>query len=340
MITVNICYQSPQGDTSRAARMGAGCYLNWSLRSCAYMGSLIWSFAAGTGETVVAPLYEVLVRRGVGFEFFHKVDALRLRPDDPGQIGAVEMTLQATLKDPESGYHPLIEVKGLPSWPKTPDYNQLVEGEYLRATGIDLESYWNGWPDRSFPHLAEPRVLRHGVDFDELVFAISVGAVPHICQELLAENPAWRAMVEGLPALPTQAMQIWLTRDLYDLGWAEPLNSARNELAISATYFSPPNGNGQFGHLLKWESWPKDKTPRALWYFCGLMPEYEPPPPFTDTDYPRRQSERVKAQCIQYLQASIGTMLPNATVRANNPGGGLMRLGGDAPGMAWEIEGL
>ncbi len=326
MVTVNICYQSPNGDTSLAARMGAGCYLDWTLRSCAYMGSLIWSFGAGTGETVVAPMYEVLKRRGVKFEFFHKVEALRPTYGDRRRIGSVEMTVQATLKDPERGYQPLIDVKGLPSWPKTPLYDQLREGEYLRATGIDLESYWNGWPDASHPHLKTPKVLHAGVDYDELVFAISMGAIPYLCKDLVADDPAWSGMVQHLPALTTQAMQVWLSRDLYELGWAEPLNPAKNELALSGTYFCPPNGNANFPDLLKWEDWPADNMPKALWYFCGLMPDYEPPPPFTDTDYPRRQSERVKAQCIQYLQTAIGTMLPKATVRANNGLGDPMGL--------------
>ncbi len=326
MVTVNICYQSPNGDTSLAARMGAGCYLDWTLRSCAYMGSLIWSFGAGTGETVVAPMYEVLKRRGVKFEFFHKVEALRPTYGDRRRIGSVEMTVQATLKDPERGYQPLIDVKGLPSWPKTPLYDQLREGEYLRATGIDLESYWNGWPDASHPHLKTPKVLHAGVDYDELVFAISMGAIPYLCKDLVADDPAWSGMVQHLPALTTQAMQVWLSRDLYELGWAEPLNPAKNELALSGTYFCPPNGNANFPDLLKWEDWPTDNMPKALWYFCGLMPDYEPPPPFTDTDYPRRQSERVKAQCIQYLQTAIGTMLPKATVRANNGLGDPMGL--------------
>lgn len=321
MTTVNICYQSPNGDTSRAARMAAGCFLNWTLRSCAYMGSLIWSFAAGTGETVVAPVYEVLKRRGVKFEFFRKVEALRLDPHDRTRVSAIEMTVQATLKDPEAGYLPLIDVKGLPSWPAGPHYDQLVEGEYLRATGIDLESYWNGWPTAAFPHLKTPHTLRQGIDYDQIVFAISLGAIPYLCDELIAENPAWGEMVAKIPALQTQAMQLWLSKDMYELGWAEPLNPAKNELALSATYFCPPNGNAEFHDLLKWECWPKDNQPKALWYFCGLMPDYEAPPPFSDTDYPRRQSERVKAQCIQYLQTSIGTMLPNATVRANNPAG-------------------
>lgn len=326
MVTVNICYQSPNGDTSRAARMGAGCYLDWSLRGCAYMGALLWSFAAGTGETVVAPMYEVLKRRGVKFEYFHKVDALRIDKRDGRKIGSVEMTVQATLKHPERGYQPLIEVKGLPSWPKCPLYEQLNEGEYLRATGIDLESYWNGWPDAAHPHLKTPKVLRHGIDYDEIVFAISLGAIPYLCKELVDECVDWKGMIDHLPALTTQAMQLWLSRDLYEMGWTEPLNPEENELALSGTYFCPPNGNANFPDLLKWEDWPKDNMPKALWYFCGLMPDYEPPPPFTDTDYPRRQAERVRAQSIQYLQTSIGTMLPKATVRANNGLGDPMGL--------------
>lgn len=320
MTTVNICYQSPNGDTSLAARMAAGCFLDWSLRAAAYMGCLIWSFASGTGETVVAPMYEVLKRRGVKFEFFHKAEALRLSPDRK-RVSAIEMTLQATLKNPEAGYEPLIDVKGLPSWPGNPRYDQLVEGEYLRASHIDLESYWNGWPTDAFPYLKTPKILREGVDYDQIVFAIALGAIPFICKELVDEKPDWRAMVDNIPALQTQAMQLWFSKDLYELGWAEPLNPAKNELALTATYFCPPNGNAEFHDLLKWETWPATQQPKALWYFCGLMPDYEPPPPFSDTDYPRRQRERVRTQCIQYLQASISTMLPKATVVANNPAG-------------------
>ena len=36
---------------------------------------------AGMGETVIAPLYEVLRRRGVRFEFFHRVERLELSAD-------------------------------------------------------------------------------------------------------------------------------------------------------------------------------------------------------------------------------------------------------------------
>ena len=324
MQTVNICYQSPNGDTSRAAVMSAASYVDWTLRTFAYMDSFLWGFIAGTGETLIAPLYEVLRRRGVKFEFFHKVEALNLDPKG-SRVASVDFTVQATLKDPTASYRPLVEVKGLPGWPGTPDYEQLNEGKELQKQGIDLESYWNGWAG------AKTKRLCAGAEdgFDELVFAIALGAVPFLCKELMDTSSAWFDMADpkaGLPRLQTQAMQIWLSRTVKELGWKPDLNEAENEVAFSGTYLCPPNGNGEFHDLIPFEGWAEDNMPKALWYFCGLMPSYEDMPLFTDADYPRRARDRVKAQCIQYLQTSIGTMLPNATVRANNPVGDPMGL--------------
>src|SRR6185369_10186042 len=111
--TTNLSYQYPNGDTTRTASMAAGAYLHWTLRSFAYMGAFAWMFEAGTGETIIAPLYEVLKRRGVKFEFLQKVEAWRLSADKKS-IESVDIGVQATLKNPEAGYQPLIDVKGLP----------------------------------------------------------------------------------------------------------------------------------------------------------------------------------------------------------------------------------
>ncbi len=46
-----------------------------------YRGSIFWKMTAGMGDVVFAPLYEALVRRGVRFEFFHRIDALRVSDD-------------------------------------------------------------------------------------------------------------------------------------------------------------------------------------------------------------------------------------------------------------------
>ena len=310
--TVNLSYQYPQGDTARTALMGAGCYLHWTLRSFAYMGAFAWLFEAGTGETVIAPLYEVLSKRGVKFEFFHKVESLALSADKSA-VAAVNFDVQATLVDPSKPYAPLFDVKGLPSWPGQPHYEQLVQGDALKAGKVDLESYWNGWQP------VAQRQLLAGQDFDQIVFAISIGAVPYLCKELLAAQPAWQNMVDKVTIVQTQTMQLWMNRSTKDLGWDIEFENP-TDTVIGATYLNPLDGQVDFTHLLPWENWPNG-GPKSLWYFSGAMAEYEPPPPFTDTGYPARAHARVQAQCVQYLQASIGPLLPKATTNVISPPG-------------------
>ena len=43
-----------------------------------YKGAIFWKMTAGMGDVVMAPLYQALRKRGVKFEFFHRVDALHL----------------------------------------------------------------------------------------------------------------------------------------------------------------------------------------------------------------------------------------------------------------------
>ncbi len=310
--TINLSYQYPTGDTTFSPLMAAGAYVHWTLRSFAYLGAFIYMFAAGAGETMIAPLYLVLAKRGVKFEFFHKVEALRLTADGAA-IAAVEIAVQATLKNDATPYDPLIDVNGLPSWPSAPRFEQLIEGDAIRDQDIDLESWWAPWP--AVGHLT----LRAGVDYDEIVFAISIGAIPHLCAELIAARPAWAAMVAAIPTVQTQAMQLWLSQDFQTLGWDIPL--APGDTVVSATYLNPGDGQAEFRHLLKWENWPVDQQPKSLWYFCGLMSDHHPPAPFSDPTYPTRQMERVRFQSIQYLQAGMGPLLPNATTNAQNPPG-------------------
>jgi uncharacterized protein with NAD-binding domain and iron-sulfur cluster len=310
--TVNLSYQYPDGDTARSPTMAAGAYLHWSLRSFAYLGAFAWLFEAGTGETVILPLYQALQARGVTFEFFQKVTGLDPSADG-STIASVDIELQATLKNPAAGYQPLgAPVQGLPVWPEGPNLEQLVEGE--RLAGIDLESYWNGWPG------VGTRQLLAGRDFDQLVFAISIGAVPLLCPKLLAQRQDWRDMVARVTTVQTQTMQLWMNRSTTELGWTLPLKNP-TDVVIGATYVNPLDGQVDFSHLLKWEAWPAAQAPKALWYFSGAMAEDGPPPPFSDTGYPKAAAARVKAQCVQYLQASIGPLWPQATTNVVSPPG-------------------
>jgi uncharacterized protein with NAD-binding domain and iron-sulfur cluster len=312
MTTINLSYQYPTGDTTVSPRMAAGAYLHWTLKAFAYMGSSAWMFAAGTGETIIAPLYLVLRARGVKFAFFHKVEALRLTAD-ASAVQSVEIAVQAHLKDPAKPYEPLFDVKGLPSWPRRPFHDQLVEGEALEAGDIDLESWWTPWIAPG--HLA----LEAGADFDRLVFAISIGAIPYLCGDLITARPAWGEMVTAIPTVRTQTLQVWLSKDMWELGW--DIRFTGYDTLISCTYLTPGNGQVEFRHLIPLEDWPADRTPKSLWYFCGLMSSYGADPPFTDHGFPNRQWNRVRFQSIQYLQAGMGPLLPKATTDARNPPG-------------------
>jgi uncharacterized protein with NAD-binding domain and iron-sulfur cluster len=231
----------------------------------------------------------------------------------------VEIDVQANLADPSAPYQPLFPVKNLPCWPPQRFYDnptfrdQLAEGPALQAAGVDLESYWTTWK--------APRqlTLAAGRDYDHLVFAISIGAIPFLCEDLVAARPAWAKMVAGIPAVMTQAMQIWLSKDMFELGWDIPLTPG--DTVISASYLCPGNGQAEFRHLIPFEDWPADKTPRSLWYFCGTMSGRHAPPPFTESGFPEMEDLRVRFQSLQYLQAGMGPLLPNATTNANDPPG-------------------
>lgn len=333
--TTNLSYQYPNGDTSLPPDMAAGAYLHWTLRSFAYLGSFAWLFEVGTGETIIQPLHECLSARGVKFEFFHKVEALRLS-EDRSRIAAVEMAVQAT---PKGEYDPFIEVADLKCWPAHPIYERLEEGDALRRgeelepgmdgeRGYDLESWWTAWKP------VGSRTIRDGEDYDRVILGISIGALPHIAGELLEASEAWRAMCEHVTTVPTQAMQIWLDKPREELGWTTPIPKDRrpdggygsDNTPIGATFANPQSGSADFSHLIDHEAWPADATPRAVWYLCGPMDDYDEVPPFSDHDYPKRMKDRVRWQSVQYLQASFGALLPDAVVAVQRPPGDAMGL--------------
>ena len=83
-VSVNSAYISGMYDLgfSLAGQVGAGTALNGILRMCwTYKGAVMWKMQAGMGDTIFGPLYLVLKKRGVKFEFFSRVDNLGLTPD-------------------------------------------------------------------------------------------------------------------------------------------------------------------------------------------------------------------------------------------------------------------
>ena len=263
-----------------------------------YKGAYYYRMMAGMGDVVFTPIYEVLKRRGVKFEFFSKVTNLGLSPDRT-DIQSVQIARQVNLKN--GSYDPLVDVKGLACWPSYPLYDQLVEGEQLKAEGINLESWWSTWKD------VGEYTLEVGKDFDRVLLGISIGAFPHICKELLEANEDWEKMVTHVTTTATQAVQVWLKPGIAGLGWPF-LNRGK---PISGTFRIPFETNCDLTDLVPKESWPDEQSPGHLAYLCGKF-DIDEYPDFSETDFPERMLKEVKDNALQYLEIESRELWPKA----------------------------
>ncbi|MFY0568385.1 NAD(P)-binding protein [Archangium lansingense] len=244
------------------AGAGAGLALLGMIRMfTSYRGAIFYKMRAGMGETVIAPLYEVLRRRGVRFEFFHRVGSLELS-DDQRRIERVVIGRQATPKTGE--YHPLIDVGGLPCWPEQPLYDQLVEGEALARHGAKLASFWSDWPH------VEQRTLHLGEDFHHVVLGISLGALPFVASELIAASPRWQRMVEHVKTVRTVSMQLWVTTPIEQL-------ASNASAPVTTAYQVPLETWADMSHLLPSEGWKARDGVRGILYACGQLGDGDDP---------------------------------------------------------------
>jgi uncharacterized protein with NAD-binding domain and iron-sulfur cluster len=299
-LVYNLPFAYPGGDTNIHGKIAAGAALYGLLRIVFdYKGAPMWKFEAGTGDTIIAPLYQVLQARGVKFEFFHRVKKLHV--DDQHNLSGISMGRQVNLNPGIKEYKPLYDIKRLPSWPGHPLYDQIQEGERLIQEKINLESYWTPWQD------VEDRYLVAGRDFDEVVLGISLGALPELCSELIDRSGAWQKLVATNKTNQTQAVQIWLKEEWLKLGsyW---------EGAVSASYVNPINSWADMSQILPYEDWPADNEAKSVAYFCGPM--LDPPviPPPTDHCFPEIQASLVEQMALQWLAGSTGNLWANATL--------------------------
>jgi uncharacterized protein with NAD-binding domain and iron-sulfur cluster len=258
-----------------------------------YRGAIFWKMTAGMGDVVIAPLYQALRRRGVEFEFFHRLDGLHL--DTSGQsVAAITIGRQARLADGLQCYEPLIRVGGLPVFPKQPLSEQLRTTAGLDAT----ESHFSVHDD------AELRTLRRDVDFDHVVLAVSIGMIPIVAGELIADRPDWRDMTAHVRTVATQAFQIWLRPDEASLGCTTPGATVSAYLPPFDTWASMPQ-------TLWAEDWPHAEQPGTVAYFCGSL---DAPWPTTDdaSHYVNRFTEQVRGAAVRFLDHHVGLYFPNA----------------------------
>jgi uncharacterized protein with NAD-binding domain and iron-sulfur cluster len=247
------------GDVRRPS-IAAGVALRMVFRLLfTWRGAVFWKVNAGMGEAVFAPLYQVLSARGVRFRFFHQVERLHLSRDRR-RIQAIRLRQQATLASGVEEYQPLVEFQGRTVWPYQADWQQLEGTPEQRQQ--DLEAT---------PRRGPGQVIRlvDGQDFDDVVLAIPVGALGPICGELSRARARWRRVLEGMPTAPTLAVQLWLNRDLADLGWRGPA-------PVLTGFADPLDTWGDLSHLLEVEDWDPELNVKHLAYLVGTFQPRRP----------------------------------------------------------------
>jgi len=240
------------------------------------------------GDAVIAPIYQVLLRRGVRFQFFHRVT--ELAPSSDGtRVGAVHLVRQARPVDAE--YAPLVDVDGLACWPATPRWDQLEDGAALAAAGVDFED-----GDGPAP---EALRLEAGVDYDQVVLAVSVAAIPALCPRLLADErrPRFAAMLTHAATVMTQAFQVWMRVPLSELGW--PYGPF-----LTSTFVEPLDTYCDMSHLLPVEDWDRARV-ASIGYFCGVLAD-EP------HDTQDRATRRAHDSAVAFLRGDSPVLWPDA----------------------------
>jgi len=294
----DLAFAYEDGDPERP-RIAAGQALRGSMRAFfTYRGAFFWKMRAGMGDVVFAPFYEVLRRRGVRFEFFHRLERLRIAGGGRGggapHVAALEMDVQARVAGGKA-YAPLVDVKDLPCWPSSPRWEQLVDGDRLRLDGVDFESRWER-------RRVGKKTLTVSRDFDFVVLAVGLGEVAHVCRDLVEDDLRWRRMVAEVKSVPTQAFQIWMHEEMSELGWnGEPTN-------ISG-FVEPFDTWADMRQLIPREAFAQRVS--SIAYFCSVLPDAgarEAASP----DYPRRRRDEVRRNAVAFLNEDVRHLWPNA----------------------------
>jgi uncharacterized protein with NAD-binding domain and iron-sulfur cluster len=335
----DLAFAYENGDATKP-NFAAGSALRAIIRMMfTYKGAIFWKMQAGMGDTIFAPLYQVLKQRGVKFKFFHRVTNLKLS-EDKRAIKTIELKSQVRLKVDE--YNPLVNIKGLDCWPSQPLYAEIndEQSQLLQNNNINLESFWTSWQDMK---QEESVTLNHIKDFDQVILGISIAAFPHICQELIETNQKWSDMTQYVKTVQTQAFQLWLKPDLQQLGWnVDP--TLTSDLppgpysVVMDGYVQPINTWADMSQLIARESWPTSVGNIA--YFCGPMQDPAVIPPSSYYQFPIEEAKQVYQNVTAFLQNNIGDLWPKATAPDNrkqlnwellvdpegNPGDGIKHL--------------
>jgi uncharacterized protein with NAD-binding domain and iron-sulfur cluster len=274
------------GDHERPA-LAAGVALRGALRMFfTYRGAMFYRMRAGMGETVFSPLYKILREGGkagdrlptrgrVTFHFLHTLKEVRF---DSGEDGETRVTQIA------------FDIKG---------HRETLDA--ISAEGQGALDHFGCWPHDSSRFEAAIRKeekdtmhLEADKDFDVVVFALGIDDFVKVCGSDVArgcetdarndtglfEKRRWRNTRRHVRTVATKAAQVWLGKDLEELGWH------RGPAVISAMGAPFATWADMTYTLASEQAWrdalarDKNETPlednaRSVAAFCSVLGEHE-----------------------------------------------------------------
>jgi hypothetical protein len=119
---------------------------------------------------------------------------------------------------------------------------------------------------------------------------------------LVARSAKWKAMVEHVKTVPTQALQLWLSEGVEGLGWKHP--------GVNLSGFVEPFDTwADMSHLIKEEG--DEGGTRSIAYFCSVLPDV----PETEQEYegfPIDQHQVVRDNAERFVERDLGVLWPGA----------------------------
>jgi uncharacterized protein with NAD-binding domain and iron-sulfur cluster len=286
------------GDVTKP-NMSAGIGLRGLIRlGLTYRGAFSFQLSCEVGDSLVAPMYQVLKNRGVRVMYFHRVRDV-VPSNDGATIESIAVERQVTLKsgDPSS-YDPFMTLpNGRPVWPDAPLADQIAGPP---ACAADLLSFYA-------PDVGSMVTLTRGVDFDTVIYALPVATARWYCAGLVNQKAPWRAMVDHLGTTETQSLRMWMYPTVEEIGW--PYGQS-----VLSGYFEPLATWEDARQLIAAETWPAAHTPGGIATLFGVLPGAPAVYPGPDDEaYPARRAAQATQTALQFCQSFVGSLWPGAT---------------------------
>jgi len=236
----------------RQPQLAAGVALRGALRMFfTYRGSMFWRMRTGMGDAVFAPLYKVLKARNVKFHFLHSLTDMGFLFGAHNKRHVTRLTFDA---------------------PENPPGDDQV---------LDHFGCWPAAPPASSGDKKQ-KTIEVGADFDAVILATGVDDVREILkrsgdgsESFFKRVPAWRTMCREVKTVATQAAQVWLDRDLDDLGWYRGSGIFTAFEAPFETWadMTQTKASERAWRAAKGGAAVDTDTARTIAYFCAVLPE-------------------------------------------------------------------